>query len=194
VTGRRLLAVGAAIVGLALAGCGPTQVQREFQKPTCVHNFEDANDAVPLMAQAVPTARLLPCIAQFPAGWSFDSSDVERGRARFWMDSDRAGLRALEVTLTRSCRPTGTPAPSDEPGALLFVHLDSIGPRIQGTRYYVVPGGCVTYQFDFPADGASVLSTDASTAIGMQRRSVIEQLAADLGYKVWIPPSPRSHR
>jgi hypothetical protein len=186
----RWLGGAVAVAALGLAACGPTQAQREFEQPTCLLR----NDSVALMAQAVPTARLLPCIAQFPAGWSFDSSDVESGRARFWMDSDRAGPRALEVTLTEACRPGGTEIPSDEPGARLFVRLDSIEPRYRGTRYYLVPGGCMTYRFDFPADGATVFSTDASAAIGTIRRGVFERLAAQIGYKVWIPSSPRPTR
>lgn len=189
-TRRRWLGAVAAVAAVGLVACGPTHVQREFQQPTCVLR----NDAVGLMAQAVPTARLLPCIAQFPAGWSFDSSDVERGRARFWMDSDRAGARALEVTLTEACEPSGTEIPSDEPGTRLFVHLDSIRPRYRGTRYYLVPGGCVTYRFDFPTEGATVFSTDASTAIGTVRRSVLEWLAARLGYRVWKPSGPTPHQ
>ena len=176
--GRWVLTAGVAAV---LAACGPTQVQREFQQPTCGLR----NNAVILMAQAVPTARLLPCIAQYPAGWSFDSSDTESGRARFWMDSDRAGPRVLEVILARSCTPSGTEIPSDEPGARLFLHLDSIDPRYRGTRYYLVPGGCVTYRFDFPADGATLFSTDASTAIGTISRSVYERLAVKYGYHLW---------
>jgi len=74
------------------------------------------------------------------------------------------------------------------------VHLDSIEPRYRGMRYYLVPGGCVTYRFDWPAEGATVFSTDASTAIGTLNRSVLERLAAAIGYRVWTPPSPRRHR
>jgi hypothetical protein len=190
VNGRRWLGAAVAVVALGLAACGPAQAQREFEQPTCVLR----NDAVGLMAQAVPTARLLPCIAEFPAGWNFDSSDVERGRARFWMDSDRAGQRVLEVTLTEACQPSGTEIPSDEPGTRLFVHLDSIAPRYRGTRYYLVPGGCVTYRFDFPGEGATVFSTDASTAIGTVGRGVLERAAARAGYRVWIPPTPGRNR
>ena len=35
--------------------------------------------------------RELPCVAEFPAGWTFGGSDISSGSARFWLDSDRGG-------------------------------------------------------------------------------------------------------
>ena len=139
------------------------------------------------MAEAVPSASLLPCIDEYPAGWSFDSNDISRGRARFWMNSDRAGPKALEVTLTDSCEASGAEFPSDEPGTRLFVHVDSQVPRYRGERYYLFAGGCITYLFDFPHAGAPVLTSDASTAVGMFRRAVLIELARKFGLKVWSP-------
>ena len=173
---RRWILAG--VAALLVAGCGPTQLQREFRQPTC-----DLNDSVGLMAQAVSTARFLPCIEEYPAGWTFDSSDTRRGQGRFWMDSDRAGLQALEVTVTRTCDTAGTEITSDEPGTRLFVRAGNVGSRYRGTRYYVFPGGCITYDFDFPQAGASVLSTDVSTAIGMFPRSVLLEAIRKLGLK-----------
>src|SRR5207253_1051072 len=58
-------------------------------------------NAMILMAQAVPSATRLPCIATLPSGWTFGGADMQRGRARFWLDSDRAGARAIVVTLVK---------------------------------------------------------------------------------------------
>jgi hypothetical protein len=44
-----------------------------------------------LRAQAVPSAGLPPCIAALPSGWSVGGADISNGRARPWLDSDRAG-------------------------------------------------------------------------------------------------------
>jgi hypothetical protein len=176
VTGRRALA---AVAVLLLAACGPAQVQRAFQNPTC-----EPSSVIGLMAQAVPTSRFLPCIAQFPAGWSFESSDIKSSKASFWMDSDRAGFRAVEVTLTRTCDPKGTALPTDEPGTRLFVQAGNEGKRYEGTRYYLFSGGCITYDFNLPLLQAPVLSTEMSTAIGMLPRAVLIAAARKLGFKV----------
>jgi hypothetical protein len=169
----------ATVAVLLLAACGPVQVQRAFQQPTC-----EPSDVIGLMAQAVPTSRFLPCIAQFPAGWMFDSSEIKSNKAIFWMDSDRAGMKAVEVTLTRTCDTSGTPIPSDEPGTRLFVRAQTDGDRYVGTRYYLFSGGCITYNVDLPKQQAPVLSTEVSTAIGMLPRAVLVEAARRIGLKV----------
>ncbi|HET6775757.1 MAG TPA: phosphatase PAP2 family protein, partial [Acidimicrobiales bacterium] len=52
-----------------------------------------------LVAQAVPGATQVPCVATLPAGWEHGGSHIERGRAEFWLDSDQGGDRAVTATL-----------------------------------------------------------------------------------------------
>ena len=71
-----------------------------------------------LSAQAVPSAALLPCIAALPSGWSIGGADIASGKASLWLDSDRAGPRAVTVTLTATCDTSGAQQiPSDQPGS-----------------------------------------------------------------------------
>ena len=81
-----------------------------------------------LLAQSVPSATQLPCVSEFPAGWTFGGSDISSDLSRFWLDSDRGGIHAVEVSLRRSCDTTGAveerPAP-DEAGTRVFVRPDS---------------------------------------------------------------------
>src|SRR4029079_879820 len=60
-----------------------------------------------LQAQAVPSATLLPCIGTLSTGWTYAGSDVVNGDSTFWLDSDRAGIHAVEVSLTPSCSTAG---------------------------------------------------------------------------------------
>ena len=101
-----------------------------------------------LMAQAVPTATAVPCIAALPAGWSVGGVRVRRGDGRFWLDSDQAGGHAVEVRL----RPPGacavddaTEVPSDEPGWRRFEQPEQLPPALRAVRTYVSDGACVTY-------------------------------------------------
>src|SRR5262245_27787446 len=64
-------------------------------EPTC-----GTDDVMILMAQAVPTAPAVPCIAAFPAGWETGDVLVARGRARFELGT---GGHRVTVTL----RPPG---------------------------------------------------------------------------------------
>ena len=145
---------------------------RQLQQVTC-----EAGDAsLILVAQAVPTATLLPCIAEFPAGWIFGGSEIRSGFVRFWLDSDRAGLQALEVRLTRQCDVSSavevTPG-ADEAGARRFEEPISLPPRFVANRYYVFEGGCVTYRFAFNVDASPTLSFDVDEALSFRPRAAL---------------------
>ena len=63
-------------------------------KPSC-----GTSNVMILMAQSVPTATSVPCVAALPAGWTVGGVRVSRGEGQFWLDSDQAGRHAVEVTL-----------------------------------------------------------------------------------------------
>ena len=125
-----------------------------------------------LSAQAVPSAALLPCIAALPSGWTIGGADIASGKTSLWLDSDRAGPRAVTVTLTAACDTAGAhQIPSDQPGAHRFERPLSLVPQFSGLRFYTFPGGCVTYQFRFSPGASPVLAGTASTAVGFVSRS-----------------------
>jgi hypothetical protein len=129
-----------------------------------------------LAAQSVPSATLLPCVAKFPAGWSYDGSDVRSGRSSFWLDDDRAGARAVEVDLTRSCdvgtAVEVTPA-ADEAGTRRFEDPITLRPAYQANRYYTFPGGCVTYRFRFQAGASTTLALEVDEALSFRPRAAL---------------------
>jgi len=135
-----------------------------------------------LAAQAVPTATRLPCVETYPAGWSYDGSDVRSGSARFWLDDDRAGVRAVEVDLTRSCDVSGAsevPAAPDESGTRRFEKPISLGPAFQADRFYVFDGGCVTYRFRFASGASSTLALEVDQALSFRSRTPIVDFVRD---------------
>ncbi len=64
----------------------------------------DNGSAVLLLAQAVPTAELVPCVTDLQPGWRFGGLDAGRGAARLWFDSPSLGSDFLDVRLGDSCR------------------------------------------------------------------------------------------
>ncbi|HEX5950722.1 MAG TPA: hypothetical protein VFZ96_06950, partial [Actinomycetota bacterium] len=97
-----------------------------------------------LTAQAVPSATLLPCVSELPAGWSYAGADIRSDRARFWLDSDRGGFHAVEVELRQTCDTSEAvevrPAP-DEAGARVFAEPIALEPALWANRYVLFPGG-----------------------------------------------------
>jgi tRNA A-37 threonylcarbamoyl transferase component Bud32 len=126
-----------------------------------------------LMAQAVPDATLVPCIGALPSGWELGGVHVQRGRASFWLDSDRGGMHAVQATLVprRACRVEGaSPVPSDEVGTRRYERPSRLEPRLVTTRYYLFAGGCVTYRYSLRAAAGAELLFDAEQALAFQPR------------------------
>jgi tRNA A-37 threonylcarbamoyl transferase component Bud32 len=127
-----------------------------------------------LSAQAVPSAAMLPCIAALPSGWSIGRADISSGRARLWLDSDRAGPHAVTVTLTATCDTAGAhQIPSDQPGTRRFERPLNLVPQYSGFRYYTFPGGCATYDFRFKPGTSPVLAVAVDSALAFQPRTTL---------------------
>ena len=137
-------------------------------------------DLMTLMAQAVPTATALPCVATLPAGWELGGVEIERDRATFWLDSDRGGDRAVQATLlpAEACSIAGaSQVPSDEVGMRRYELPERLPPQVRSTRYYLFPGGCITYRFAFEGSATAAVMFDADRALSSQAR---EELVAEV--------------
>jgi hypothetical protein len=187
---RGPLGAAAILVSALLAACGSSQ----SSAPTCER---PVGSLTILIAQSVPSATELPCIRGFPAGWGFGGSDVRSGTARFWLNSDRGGLRAVEVDLSSSCSTTGAAPvrPSrDEAGVRAFEESLSPPPRLSANRFLVFPGGCVTHRYRFEGGASASLAREAEEALSLVPRSiVVSQVHSEFGLTlcgVGAPPCP----
>lgn len=176
---RGCIALVTAIVAFGLGGCSAAVGGR---MPLCT----SADDGVfVLLAQSVPSATELPCVSEFPAGWTFGGSDITSGLSRFWLDSDRGGIHAVEVSLRRSCDTTDAveerPAP-DEAGTRVFVRPDSLKPSFTGTRFLLFDGGCIGYTFRFASGASSTLAIEAIEALSLlPRATIVAEVRKDPG-------------
>jgi hypothetical protein len=172
---RRALVVAAVIGAAALPACASS----DAPVPTCA---TPVGDLIKLMAQSVPSATQVPCIRSFPLGWSYAGSDVRSGVARFWLDSDRAGGRAVEVGLAPACATGGatpvSPSP-DESGIQVLEEPLGSTPGFSANRYLVFSGGCVTYRYRFAAGAAAALAEEADEALSLIPRSIVVSQVED---------------
>jgi len=162
-----------ALATLALTGCASTRNQVvACRSPHDVYLARYINALQLLEAQAVPTATLIPCVLRLPGGWRYGGWEVRAGLVRFWLDSDRAGVHAVQLTMKRACdHSSATPVPlaSPPPGLRRF---DVSRPHPNASlSYFVFPGACVTYRFAFTKDSAPSLYDQADHALGFTRRS-----------------------
>ena len=170
---RVLLAAGvAAVTAMLLVNVYSLFTPAELpigDEPSC------GTDAVMiLMAQAVPTATAVPCVAALPAGWEVGGVRVRRGDGRFWLDSDQAGDHAVEVTLRPpdECTVEGaTEVPSDEVGMRRFERPEQLPPGLRAVRTYLSDGACVTYRFEFDGDANASAMVALDAALAFQPRA-----------------------
>jgi tRNA A-37 threonylcarbamoyl transferase component Bud32 len=124
-----------------------------------------------LMAQAVPSATALPCIATLPSGWTFGVAVFRSGDAQFSLDSDQAGIGAAVITLEETCDVRGAvETPSDEVDTRRFEAPTQVQP-LNDRRTYLFPGGCVTYDFSFSASSPTSLVFDVDSAVSFVPRA-----------------------
>jgi hypothetical protein len=154
----------------ALSACTST---RENEHPVC-----DVRSPTILMAEAVKTATLIPCVRSLEIGWSFSGFDAQDGRAIFTLSSEAGGRDALSVELTRGCpaQDGSDVVRSDEPGTSLRSRTISSRDPYEARWRYAFEGGCATYDLTF-VSGAPVdrLQQEIVRSISFIPRSEINQ-------------------
>jgi hypothetical protein len=167
--------VAASLLGGGAAGCsGPSTLVDAT--PEC-----HPGRRLAVLAQAVPTAAFVPCIADEESPWQFTSLTVREGRARLSLVYIDPSGRTARVQLTERCDTSGAseqPPEAGEGDVEHFRRASTLSPRLAGTDYAVFDGGCVTTEFDLPRDAdASERLLDLDTTVGLYPRS---RLSAEL--------------
>jgi tRNA A-37 threonylcarbamoyl transferase component Bud32/membrane-associated phospholipid phosphatase len=137
----------------------------------------DDQQALWLMAQAVPSASLLPCVQLLPVGWTLADVKVQDGRARISFDTDRVGVAAVVMELNASCELAGaTEVTSEQSGARRYLRVERNSTEVSATRAYTFSGGCVTQRFRGAGPSAVRLSDTAAVELGFITREELRQV------------------
>ena len=138
-----------------------------------------------ILAQSVAAAAYVPCLTTLPAGWSFESLDVDHRGATISLTSDRADRR-VEVDLLPACDTAeATPVAPSEAGTRTYQLIESIDPRYAGRFLDVFPGGCVIISYDFEFGVHVALTTDVQQIVGLYPRQRLRQeLNAELDIRL----------
>lgn len=149
-----LAATALTVVGsLVAGGCS---VQETLPAPDC---FEGGSGLI--VAQSVPTADLVPCLNGLPDGWALDSVTVNQDGTVVRLDSDRAGDEAALLRFVEVCDlGEAIPVPGGLEGAERFELIERVERGFRASRFYVFPGGCAWWEFDFAPGVTSALSVE----------------------------------
>jgi hypothetical protein len=179
------------LVAVLLAGCA-SDTTATVALPTCDDSGDGAAaNGVLLMAQSVPGAGWVPCLrTTLPLGWDFHHLDARNGVARFWLNSDRDGQRAIEVRLEPSCDTSGTTEiPSDRDEMDRMERVTMTTPRFEGERFYVFEGGCITFVFRLGGESRGEPLALATQAVGaVSRADLIAQVRKESDGRLELDP------
>jgi tRNA A-37 threonylcarbamoyl transferase component Bud32 len=176
--------IGLWALALALAAFVVGTVASSFNKndlgtktPLHIHNLAcDHLEPLWLEAQAVPSARMVPCLRTELPGWTVADVAVNAGRSIITLNHDRAGLGVVVAQLTRTCDTSGTVgAPSQVPGVRRYELVEQLSGVYTATWYDRLPGGCVTYRLHSTADPEGAFANEARLLLGFTTRQTLRQ-------------------
>ena len=171
----------AVAVLLSVSGCGV--VAGTETAPSC-----ESTDRVALIAQSVPSASYLPCLATLAPGWTSRAFAASSGHTRFSLASDRSAGHPVRVALAPTCDLTdATPIAPRAAGVRTYSRLRTISPRYAGTLMDVFAGGCVTYAFDFVRGPHIALIEEFENAVTLYPR---EELAVKVRQHLHVRLDP----
>ncbi len=142
--------------------------------------FCEGNGSGLIVAQSVPSARIIPCIAELPEGWSVAAVSVNQDRTIVRLDSDRAGDDAAVLRFDGSCElGDAVPVPSDDPRIDRYEDIERLEPDFRATWYAVVEGACWWWEFDFVAGASATLAVRVDNAVGWITRAELNANLAE---------------
>jgi hypothetical protein len=152
---------------IVLVSCS---VQQTLPPPNC---FGDGAGLI--VAQSVRSASQVPCLFDLPTGWTVATVQVNEHHSVVTFDSDRAGEGAAVLRLEEECDVTAAvPAPSDQPAAERFDLIERVQPSFRAERFYVFPGGCVSWTFDFDEGTSATESVSIGNALALISRQDLQ--------------------
>jgi hypothetical protein len=179
------------VVAVAVSAAVPACSSTTAVVAPCGHE----DDPWIIIAQSVPSATFLPCVQELPTGWMVTGSRVERGSYTAWLDSDRAGIHALEIRLTRTCdvsRAVEIPVANAPTGVRTFEQPMNLSPFV-ANRFVTFEGGCITYSFRFTTDAPATLALEVQQALDVRPREDVRRVLERLGLRLCgagAPPCP----
>lgn len=164
---RRCRTVSLAAIALVLAGCS---VRHTLPPPHC----RDEGSGL-IVAQSVPTASQIPCLEELPAGWTFDSIVINERHSVITLDSDRVGEGAAVLRLEETCDTSAAVvSPSGQPRADRYDEIVRLRPGLRAHQYYVFPGGCVWWTFDFDSGTSATAAVSVDDALVLVPRADLD--------------------
>ncbi|MCP5031414.1 MAG: hypothetical protein GY939_06375 [Actinomycetia bacterium] len=111
-----------------------------------------------------------------PAGWEVDAVNINQDGTVILLDSDRAGLGSARLNYTETCKPgEAVSVPSDQDGAEALQYIEQVDLGFRAQRYYLFPGGCVWWEFEFDAGVSATHSIELQDQLLLVSRQAVNE-------------------
>lgn len=175
---RRIVAVAVvAIVVVVVVGALSASRSDTSQANTVPDTTCPSSTVNQLVAQSVPTASLVPCVAAFGTRWSIDGEDYTSHGTSLSMTGRDAEEVTWKVEVRESCDTTGLePTGDDAQGAEVWRSDEQTSSTFTRDEVLTFEGGCVASDVSFPVrfDRALVLG-DVDAVLQLVPRAALDQ-------------------
>jgi hypothetical protein len=178
----RVAALLAAVaMAFAMGGCGTVYIGSDDPEPAtdpmrCGQPVDRPSGMQVLLAQAVPTASVVPCLRSAPGDWSISGFHAEDGQARVefsyrYGNDDTATIDLVADCDVRAAREVSSPFD----GVRKYNRPATRGGRYADEVHYVFAGGCASLRFDLSGRGADLRGAEIAGALGFVARQRLDR-------------------
>jgi hypothetical protein len=169
------------VAAMAVGGCGTIHIGPDDQDPVsgpmrCGRSDDRPSGMQVLLAQAVPTAPVVPCLRSDAGNWTITGFQAENGRA--WVEfSYRDGDDdTATIDLKAGCDVRAALEVSSQfDGMRKYNRPATRGDRYGNETHYVYPGACASLRFDLSGSGADLRGAEIAGALGFVTRESLDQ-------------------
>jgi hypothetical protein len=186
------------LTAIALGGCGGAYVGAEGPDPGtttmgCVQPPGRLSGMQVLMAQAVRSASLIPCVRTEVDDWTVSEMDIGAGRVRVVLDHSPSGAEAATIEVSPRCDTGGAREVSSEHLGVRRYDRDTEGPdRYDGQRYYTYPDACTSLRFSVTGRYARLRGAELTAVFGFVSRDDLDARIGEVtDRRLRLDPSDR---
>jgi hypothetical protein len=193
---RVVTAALAALTAIALSGCGNAYIGAEGTDPAttpmqCVQPPGRLSGTQVLMAQAVPSASLIPCVREEVDDWVVTELDVGTGHVRILLEYRPGDAEVATIEVSRQCdMHDAREVASQHPGVRRYDRDFGGTDQYAIERYYTYPDACTALRINLTGRYAHLRAGELTSVFGFVSRGNLDERIGDLSdHRLHLDPS-----
>jgi hypothetical protein len=193
---RVVTAALGALIAIALSGCGNAYIGADGTDPVttpmqCVQPPGRLSGTQVLMAQAVPSASLIPCVREEADDWVVTELDVGKGHVRILLEYRPGDAEVATIEVSRQCDMHDAPeVTSEHPGVRRYDRDHGTADQYAIERYYIYPDACTSLRLNLTGRYADLRAGELTSVFGFVSRGNLDERIGDVSdHRLHLDPS-----